>query len=353
MDEASNPPSVDLHRLMAEINAEVRQRRAAGDFPPGLERELDAMFARYAPAATGSDFDAVVDAAERTSFVHADVPTTSNQRGVSYLKRGLRALMAWYLRFLAQQVTAFAGAITRAVRLLGRRVDVLERITVTAAEQALDEISERRAGPDLTAWIEVASASLSDVEGRVLHAECGEGALLARLVADGRDAYGVEPIEALAMTAAKSGLDVRADDALTHLRAVPDGALAGLVLSGAVDCLPLGSVLELVDLAGMKLGAAGVVVVLSSGRAHWAGALDPVLADLSPGRPLHPETWRHLLEARGFPAPCLHASGEHEQDRLSTVPSTTPNANVLNANIDQLNRLLFGPSSYAVTASRR
>jgi hypothetical protein len=348
----TNDAPVDMQRLTAEINAEVRRRRAAGDFPPGLERELDAMFARYAPATTGGDFEEVVEAAERTSFVHADVPTASNQPLLSYVKRGLRMIMAWYVRFLAQQVTAFAGAITRSVRLLGQRVDTLERVTVKAAEQTLAEITEHRAGPDLSSFTEVASKSLAGVLGRVLHAECGAGALLTRLVADGRDAYGVEPTERLAMAAAQAGLDVRADDALTHLRAVPDGALGGLVLSGAIDCLPLGSVLELADLAAAKLAAGGVVTVISAGPAAWARALDPVLADLSPGRPLHPETWTHLLAARGFASPCVHNGPPVAGGGLAAVPEAVPGAEMINANVERLNRLLFAPGSYAVTAHR-
>ena len=40
---------LDLDRLRREIDAEVRARRASGAYPPGFERELDAVFARYAP----------------------------------------------------------------------------------------------------------------------------------------------------------------------------------------------------------------------------------------------------------------------------------------------------------------
>ena len=344
---------LDFSRLTAEINAEVRRRRASGDFPPGLERELDALFARYAPATTGGDFDEVVERAERTSFVHADVPTTSNQPMLGYVKRVLRSLMAWYVRFLAQQVTAFAGAITRAVRLLGHRVDALETITVRAAQRTLAEIEDRRDGLDLARWADVVSGAVAGVGGRVVHAECGEGALVARLVADGRDAYGIEPREALAMVAARAGLDVRADDVLTHLRAVPDGALGGLVLSGAVDRLPLGSLLELADLAGAKLGPSGVVVVVSAAPAAWDRALDPVVADLAPGRPLHADTWVHILDTRGFKAATVHDDPSGPSASLDHVPDSTPGAAALNANVDRLNRLLFHPASYAVSASRR
>jgi len=42
-EDVSEEPSgtVDLDQVMGEIQEEVRRRRAAGDFPPSLERELD------------------------------------------------------------------------------------------------------------------------------------------------------------------------------------------------------------------------------------------------------------------------------------------------------------------------
>src|SRR5665213_498456 len=213
---------IDLGRVQAEINEEVRRRRASGDFPPGLERELDTLFARYAPAGAGDDFDEVTGQAEAQSFIHADVPTLSNVPGVAQVKRVLRKLMAWYLRFVAAEVTAFAGAITRAVKLLGARVENLETVTVLAGERSLGEVRERRAGPDLSAWTDVVVATLGGATGRVLHTECGAGGLLTPLVAAGADAYGVEPVESLAMDASRAGLDVRADAALVHLRSLPD-----------------------------------------------------------------------------------------------------------------------------------
>ncbi len=287
--------AIDLTKVQAEINEEVRRRRAAGDFPPGLERELDAVFARYAPAGVGDDFDDVILQAETHSFIHVDVPTESGVPGVSYVKRAIRKVMAWYLRFLANQITAFAGAVTRAVRLLSDRVDALERVTVVAADRTLAEIRERRSGPDLSAWTDLILRELTHAPGRVLHAECGSGALLLALADAGAEVYGVEPVEALVIDASRAGLDVRADDALTHLRALPPGCLGGLVLSGAVDALPLGDVLELADRATSVVAAGGTIVVLSEGV-----PIDPVVADLAPGRPLHPETWVHLLRQRGI-----------------------------------------------------
>ena len=93
---------------------------------------------------------------------------------------------------------------------------------------------------------------------------------------------------------------MRGDDPLTHLRALPEASLGGLVLSGCVDDRALGEMLEIADRAAAVLAPGGRVVVVSDGPAAWARQTDPVVADLAPGRPLHPETWCHLLGERGF-----------------------------------------------------
>jgi hypothetical protein len=354
---------LDLARIQAEIHDEVRRRRAAGDFPAGLERELDAMFARYAPATTGGDFKEVLERAERTSYVHADVPTASNHPVLGIVKRLLRTVMAFYVRFLAQEVTAFAGAITRAVQLLGQRVEHIEQATVVAAEQALVEVQRRADGDvttmDLEPWVswvvdQLRAAGASG--GRVLHVESGNGVLVRGLTAAGFDAYGVEPDEGLAMACATLGLDVRADDPLAHLRSIPDGALSGLVLTGLVDRVPIGTVLEITNAATTKLGPGGVLVIVSVGPATWQRALDPVVADLAPGRPLYPETWRHLLQARRLDHVVIEQRSDEGSARLALVPPRAGDdeaaSAVLNANLELLNQLLFSPGPYGVAATR-
>ena len=58
---------LDFDRLRREIDAEVRARRASGAYPPGFERELDAVFARYAPPAASDDIESVTDQAEEAA----------------------------------------------------------------------------------------------------------------------------------------------------------------------------------------------------------------------------------------------------------------------------------------------
>ena len=56
----------------------------------------------------------------------------------------------------------------------------------------------------------------------------GEGELVRELVAKGIDAYGIEPLAELVVmgTAGNSGLDLRADSEIAHLKVVAPASLA-------------------------------------------------------------------------------------------------------------------------------
>ena len=66
---------------MAEIDAEVRRRRASGDLPAGLERELDELFLEFSPVglhgrARLRETLALVDG---SAYVDMAVPTESQK----------------------------------------------------------------------------------------------------------------------------------------------------------------------------------------------------------------------------------------------------------------------------------
>jgi hypothetical protein len=138
-------------------------------------------------------------------------------------------------------------------------------------------------------------------------AEAGDGTLVRRLAE--LDVYGVEPRLELAEAASLAGLELRADDAIEHLRVVDDGALHGLVLVGIVDRSPLGVQLHLVRRALEVLADGGRLAIVATSPDGW-GRANPIEADLSPGRPLHAATWAHLLEEAGFAGVEITEAGE-------------------------------------------
>ena len=262
---------LDLEQVLREIDDEVRHRRASGDFPPGMERDLDLVFARFAPPTlTGDDLEALVEAADRNAFIQPDPPTASRIPAVSILKKVERKLLGWFFRFLAQQVTAFAGTTVQALRQIARRLEKLEEAT-PGANPALVSLARHTTHlPLLDSGID----ALGSVDGRVLVPDDVAAARFA-------NAYATT------------------DDVAEHLLSVDDDALAGVLLAGIVDRAPLGTQVALVERAARVLRIGGRIAIVSSSPATW-GASNPVEADLAPGRPLHAETWAHLLKEHGF-----------------------------------------------------
>jgi len=207
-----------------------------------------------------------------------------------------------------------------------------------------------RAEPGRTWWADAAVAALAGVPGRVVHADCGDGSLVAALVDAGIDAYGIDPSETAIEPALDRGLDVRTETVLGHLDVVAGEVLGGLVLSGSVQWLRPNEREQLVDLAASRLSLDGVLVIQSTTPESWSASVEPMVRDLAPGGPIHTETWVHLLGCRGFRVEQQLTGGVDR--RLARVSSSGPDADALNATIDTVNQLLLGPGEYLVVATR-
>lgn len=328
---------IDHKKLLAEIEEDVRRKRESGDLPPHLERELDIVFARYAPVrALEGDFEQVLTRAEQATFIDVLAPVASSRPVVPHVKRVLRKLVVWIFRYVAQQASGFNEAIARAVRLLGKRVDALEEATGTRSVAPLLQ-GEARPMPDAEHWAPVVVDVLRDTTGRVLHVECGNGELVQALVQKGVDAYGVQPEGA----PSDADLDIRVDGVVEHLGKVPDETLAGIVLSGCVDRFPKAALLRLADQAAARLAPGGTLVVVGTDPRAWERDRSPVEVDLGAGRPLHAETWAHLLAERGLDVAAIR------QAPLADDAQPPPDAWA--AKVDAM---LFPPPSFAVVAVR-
>jgi hypothetical protein len=289
----------DIRKVAAEIEAEVRARRAAGAYPPGFERDLDALFAQFAPPEVSLDFDAAIERAEDLAVIDPIIPVASRHPVLGIVKRVLAKLLGFYHSWLTQQVTAVGVAINNTMRLLGRRVADLETTTgdVARARAAGARVPAVR---DDSAWEPLVLDALRGRSGRIAVVECGSGVLLSSIVSAGLDAYGVEPRADVADEALARGLEVRVDDTAAHLHSVAPGALGAIVLRAITERIAVGELLLLVETAATRLAPGAPLVVCSLRRHAWGEGPTGVEADLVPGRPLLPETWEALLPELGF-----------------------------------------------------
>jgi SAM-dependent methyltransferase len=341
-----------LAGVMAEIDAEVRRRRASGDLPAGLERELDELFLEFSPVglqgkARLRENLALVDGA---AYVDISVPVESQRKVGVYVKRLIRKSLSWYIGFIVHQIVKFGWAVSRMLHLV---VDHIEDLETTIEDLRVPELPATAVPVEPAGsawWADDALEALAGTTGRVLHAECGDGSLVQRLVDAGVDAYGVDAAELVIEPAVDRGLDVRAESALDHLEVVAEEALSGLVLSGSLQWLHPNQRDRLVGLAAARLALDGVLVLHSSTPEAWRRGRSHLVADLAPGHPLHPETWTHLLAAHGLVTSGVRLGGDDRT--LDRLDGSSPDAATVNAAIDVVNELLLGPGEYVLTAVR-
>ncbi len=350
MDSSSEAPrfdAPDVRALVADIEREARARRRSGVVDPHLDEELDALFDSVAPAgATRGSLDAILNSVERVANFDLHAPTASNFRGGEAVKRALQRATYWQFEHTRGQLQAFAFSITRAVRTLGERLNALER-RLPGADPRLRAATPLAHDLDVTPWIPLVVESCASSPGRVLHAECGSGALVVALYEAGIDAFGVDPRPDAAEAADDAGVEARTIETLDFLDRLPAGSLGAVVLSGCVDRFLLGDQLELSRLTARAVASGGRIVVLSAEPDAPGRTRDPIQADLTFGRPLHAQTWMHLLAQQGVTAIERHdgpASGALEAG--PDAPEGVAHA------LARVEELLFPPASYAVVGVR-
>jgi len=341
-----------LAGVMEEIDAEVRRRRASGDLPAGLERELDELFLEFSPVglqgkARLRENLALVDAA---AYVDVAVPVLSRKKIGVYVKRLIRKSMGWYIGFIVHQIVKSAWAVSRMLHLVVDHIEDLETSIDDIRIPELPTTAVPVAVAGASWWAADAVSALSGTTGRVLHAECGDGSLVQQLLDAGVDAYGVDPAELVIEPAVDRGLDVRSESALDHLAVVAEEALSGLVLSGSLQWLHPNQRDRLVALASGRLALDGILVLHSATPEAWRRGTSHLVADLSPGRPLHPETWTHVLAAHGLATRSVRTGGADR--RLERLAGPGDDAATINAAIDAVNELLLGPGEYLLIAVR-
>jgi hypothetical protein len=304
-----------LAQVMAEIDEEVRARRAAGDLPARVERELDELFLQFSPVA-GRDgsLQAALRMVDAATFIDPVVPVASSKSGGAAVKRGLRQLTLWYMGFVTHQVSQFATAVSRSLHLLSDELRTMQRQLDSARVPPAPVIELPWAHHAGAWWVGSALEAVAGAPGRVLHAACGDGWFVAACATRGIDAYGVDPRPGTERSGAGPELDVREEGVVEHLRAARPASLGGLVLTGTVEAMAPGEREQLLALVVDRLAPGGVVVLHSVSPAAWGAEDLPAAADLAAGHPLRPRTWEHVLVQRGLAAAAR--GGPEERDYL-------------------------------------
>jgi hypothetical protein len=158
----------------------------------------------------------------------------------------------------------------------------------------------------------------------ILHADCGEGALIRALTRQGARANGVEPRGGVALSALERGCDVTISEVTEELPQRSTASLGGLVLSGVVDRLPLHAILPLLAESHRVLARGAPIVIVSEPLAPLS-LNAPTSHDMVDRAALHLETWELLLDRSGFVdvTPLPAGTGGDERFGISAATPTT------------------------------
>lgn len=193
--------------------------------------------------------------------------------------------------------------------------------------------------------------------GPVLDIGCGRGDFIAHLQELGLATYGIDTDPDAVRAARFAGRDVRQEEALAHLEALPDDSLAAITLIQVVEHLEIDDVLRLFRLAHRKLAPGGLIIAETINPSCLAALSNAFLLDPSHRMPFHPQLTRFLMEQAGlwkvrirFLRPVPESARLAFLKEIEGRPSMQPLVACLNRNIDQLNHILYGPQDYAAIA---
>jgi SAM-dependent methyltransferase len=190
----------------------------------------------------------------------------------------------------------------------------------------------------------------------VLDIGCGRGEFLVLLREHRIAARGIDVNSAMVDCCRQQGLEATDADALTYLRAQPDGSLGGLFAAQVIEHLEPRYLTALLGVAFDKLRPGAPIVLETINPACWFAFFESYIRDITHVRPLHPDTLKYLLIASGFQHVDIRYRAPYpEHDKLQPI---APNVAIggavdtLNANVERINRLLFTWLDYAAIGRR-
>ena len=189
--------------------------------------------------------------------------------------------------------------------------------------------------------------------GPVLDIGCGRGELLEELNAAGVSAYGIDLDPKSVEKCLARGLDVRREEARSHLQGLEPGSLNAVTAIHVVEHLETDDLIELIELAARAIRHGGLLIFETPNPENLIIASSSFYLDPTHKRPLPPALLSFLVGLRGFDEVEVRRLERAEQ--ASPLPGPKPDepwAEVLGAVVGVLNYHLFGPADYAVLARR-
>lgn len=195
----------------------------------------------------------------------------------------------------------------------------------------------------------------------VLEIGCGRGELQAAFKTAGVDSYGVDMDQAMVERCQALGFDARLEDGLKHLASLPDDSLGGVIAIQVVEHLTRAQIEQLCNLCHAKVVKAGKIIFETINPRSLLALSSNYFRDPTHVWPLHPDTLAYSMQLCGLSiVETRMLSAVPKEACLQEIPLTaelTPRmASVfesMNANIRQLNELLYGCQDFCIVAEKK
>jgi 2-polyprenyl-3-methyl-5-hydroxy-6-metoxy-1,4-benzoquinol methylase len=397
---ASDPSPPDLERLLTTLRDRVERRRADGEYPPGLEAQLDGHFARVTgdrtpptPAFLLADLERAMDDLEHFEYRHENISTESRIPAGSMLHRSIAKVVGRQIQGVLEQAQDQSHRVARTVALMAqatnmladaydtRIVQQLDDLQLRLSEEQnrlqqmlvrLDEVVARVPGAGVDTWYGADAFTAhfrgvtDDINERyrdlaarfvgcapVLDIGFGRGEFLELLRDLQVDAFGIEVDATLVETARNRGLRAEMGRAVEYLTGLDDASLGGLVMIQVIEHLSPQHVIDVVRLAAEKVRPGGRVVVETVNPTSLYTFAHAFWVDPDHVRPVHPTFLGFMFSEAGFQSvERVDRSPVPTDESLELVPGDDELSKRLNANFERINALVFGPQDYAIVATR-
>jgi len=274
---------------------------------------------------------------------------------------GLQAMFNSDPVMVRERLQALQATLDQAPAEVWRRLDRLWQLLIRNEPEETDfsyqALGEKVSGaPEIVRNLYTPFADGFIGSGDVLDIGCGRGVFLKLLWERGVTARGVDMDSDMVAICRRAGLDAVQGDALSYLQGLPERSLGGIFCAHLIEHLPKSQLVRFTELAHSRLRSEAKAIFITPNGAGLTIYHATFYKDLTHQQPLHPEAVRFLLEASGFHGVTISTlSATPAEQKLSLLPTTAwpadlqPLVEAINANLEQLNALLYGDLDCAVT----
>ncbi len=187
----------------------------------------------------------------------------------------------------------------------------------------------------------------------VLDWGCGRGELLELLASKDVPVVGVEIDAGMVAEARARGLTIHQQDAVSYLRTCEPESLGAVFSAHVAEHIPFDALLEVIHASLRALRPGGIFVAETPNPASLIVPSNSFILDPTHLRPIHPSLFAFACETAGFRDVRLHLHSPATGYHLGQLEDDgSPEIAILNANVNRLNDVLFGPQEYAVIATK-